>query len=64
MIAASLIAAVVGVVVLGPSVLAIFGGSALSIWPNIFISTVVIAVLLVIAVAGIRLTRGPRWRWG
>ena len=42
MIAASLIAAVAGVVVLAPSVLAIFGGSALSTWPNIFISTAVI----------------------
>ena len=56
MIAASLVAAVAGVVVLGPSVLAIFGASALSTWPNIFISTAVIVVLLVIAVAGIRLT--------
>src|SRR5438309_9547529 len=56
MIAASLIAAVAGVVVLAPSVLAIFGGSVLSVWPNIFISTAVIVVLLVIAVAGIRLT--------
>src|SRR6201984_2523660 len=42
MIAASLIAAVAGVVVLAPSVLAIFGDSALSTWPNIFISTAVI----------------------
>src|SRR5207253_10223037 len=56
MIAASLIAAVAGVAVLAPSVLAIFGGSALSTWPNIFISTAVIVVLMVIAVAGIRLT--------
>ncbi len=56
MIAASLIAAVAGVVVLAPSLLAIVGGSALSTWPNIFISTSVIVVLLVIAVAGIRLT--------
>src|SRR5215471_8315505 len=56
MIAASLIAAVAGVVVLAPSVLAIFGDSALSTWPNIFISTAVIVVLLVIAVVGIRLT--------
>ena len=56
MIAASLVAAVAGVVVLGPSVLAIFGDSALSTWPNIFISTAVIVVLLVIAVVGIRLT--------
>ena len=54
--AAIRLAAVAGVVVLAPSVLAIFGGSALSTWPNIFISTAVIVVLLVIAVAGIRLT--------
>src|ERR1700736_6552269 len=56
MIAGSLFGAIAGVVVLAPSVLAIFGGSALSTWPNIFISTAVIVVLLVIAVAGIRLT--------
>jgi amino acid transporter len=56
MIAGSLVAAVAGVVVLAPSVLAVFGDSALSTWPNIFISTAVIVVLLVIAVAGIRLT--------
>ena len=56
MIAASLIAAVAGVVVLAPSMLAIVGDSALSTWPNIFISTAVIVVLLVIAVVGIRLT--------
>ena len=56
MIAASLVAAVAGVVVLAPSVLAVFGDSALSTWPNIFISTAVIVVLLVIAVVGIRLT--------
>jgi amino acid transporter len=56
MIAASLIAAVSGVVVLAPSVLAIAGVNAVSTWPNIFISTAVIVVLLVIAVVGIRLT--------
>src|SRR5579859_1691936 len=56
MIAASLIAAVSGVVVLGPSVLAIAGVNAASTWPNVIISTAVIVVLLVIAVAGIRLT--------
>jgi amino acid transporter len=56
MIAGSLVAAVAGVVVLAPSVLAIFGDSALSRWPNISISTAVIVVLLVIAVVGIRLT--------
>jgi amino acid transporter len=42
--------------VLGPSVLAIFGASASATWPNIFISTVVIALMLLIAVVGIRLT--------
>jgi amino acid transporter len=56
MIAASLIAAVSGVVVLGPSVLAIAGVNAVSTWPNILISTGVIVVLLIIAVVGIRLT--------
>jgi amino acid transporter len=56
MIAASLIAAVSGVVVLAPSVLAIAGVNAVSTWPNIFISTAVIVVLLLIAVVGIRLT--------
>src|ERR1051326_8304238 len=56
MIAASLVGGIAGVVVLGPSVLAIFGASASATWPNIFISTVVIAVMLLIAVVGIRLT--------
>ena len=56
MIAASLIAAVSGVVVLAPSLLAIAGVNAVSTWPNILISTAVIVILLVIAVAGIRLT--------
>jgi amino acid transporter len=56
MIAASLVGAIAGVVVLGPSVLAIFGDSATSTWPNIFISTLVIGAMLVIAIVGIRLT--------
>jgi amino acid transporter len=56
MIAASLIAAVSGVVVLAPSLLAIAGVNAVSTWPNILISTAVVVILLVIAVAGIRLT--------
>src|SRR5580658_5560177 len=51
MIAASLIAAVSGVVVLGPSVLAIAGVNAVSTWPNIIISTAVIVVLVVIGVS-------------
>src|SRR5260370_18484990 len=54
LIAASLIAAVAGVVVLAPSVLALFGASALSTWPNIFISSAVIVVLLVIAAPRVR----------
>jgi amino acid transporter len=56
MIAASLIAAVSGVVVLAPSLLAIAGVNAVSTWPNILISTAVVVILLIIAVAGIRLT--------
>ncbi len=56
MIAGSLFGAIAGVVVLAPSVLAIFGDSATSTWPNIGISSIVIVVLLVIAIAGIRLT--------
>ncbi len=42
--------------VLAPSVLAVFGSSAVSTWPDIFITTGVIAVMLVIAVIGIRPT--------
>src|SRR6266568_2581972 len=53
MIAGSLFGAIAGVVVLAPSVLAIFGDSATSTWPNIGISSIVIVVLLVIAIAGI-----------
>ncbi len=56
MIAASFIAGASGVVVLAPSVLAIAGVNSVSTWPNIFISTAVIVVLLVIAIVGIRLT--------
>ena len=50
MIAGSLVGAISGVVVLAPSVLAIFNASATSTWPNILISTAVIMVMLVIAV--------------
>jgi amino acid transporter len=56
MMAASFIAGASGVVVLAPSVLAIAGVNSVSTWPNIFISSAVILVLLVIAVLGIRLT--------
>jgi amino acid transporter len=45
-----------GIVVLAPSILAVFGNNAASTWPNIAIATAVIVVMLVIAIAGIRLT--------
>jgi amino acid transporter len=56
MIAAYLIATVSGVAVLGPSVLAVSGASATSTGANLAIATVVTVVMLVIAVAGIRIT--------
>jgi amino acid transporter len=56
MIAGSLVGAISGVVVLSPSVLAIFNATVNSTWPNIFISTAVIVVMLIIAVVGIKIT--------
>src|ERR1700689_3916001 len=56
MIAGSLVGAVSGVVILAPSVLAIFNDSATSTWPNIIIATAVILLVLVVAVVGIRIT--------
>jgi amino acid transporter len=56
MIAGSLVGAISGVVVLAPSVLAIFNIASTSTWPNILISTLVIVVMLVIAVVGIKIT--------
>jgi amino acid transporter len=56
MIAGSLIGSVSGVVVLAPSVLAVFGSNASAKWPNVLIATGVSVVLLVIAIVGIRLT--------
>ena len=56
MIAANILGTVAATVVLAPSVLAVFGASVTSTWPNIVIATAVIAVMLVIAVAGIRPT--------
>jgi amino acid transporter len=56
MIAGSLVGAVSGVVILAPSVLAIFNSPATSTWPNILIATAVILVMLVIAVVGIKIT--------
>jgi amino acid transporter len=56
MIAGNLIGTTASTAVLGPSVLAVAGQNATSTWPNIAISTAVILVMLVIAVAGIKLT--------
>jgi amino acid transporter len=56
MIAANLLGTIAATVVLAPSVLAVFGSSANSKWPNIFIATGVLAVMLVIAIVGIRPT--------
>jgi amino acid transporter len=56
MIAANLVGSIVGAVVRAPSVLAIFGASATSTWPNILIATAVIMIMTVIAVIGIRPT--------
>src|SRR6202050_4715833 len=56
MIAGTLVGAASGVVVLAPSVLAVFGSNSTSTWPNILIATAVILVMVVIAIVGIRLT--------
>ena len=56
MIAGSLVGAISGVVVLAPSVLAIFNATTSSTWPNILISTAVILVMLIIAIVGIKIT--------
>jgi amino acid transporter len=56
MIAAYIIAAVSGVAVLAPSVLAVVGTSSTSTWGNIGIASLVTLAMLVIAVVGIRIT--------
>jgi amino acid transporter len=56
MIAAYIIATVSGVEVLGPSVLAVFGSNSSSVRSNIAIATALGLVMLVIAVAGIKIT--------
>jgi amino acid transporter len=56
MMAGTLIGTLSPVLVLGPSVLAVFGASANSTWPNVAIATGVAGVMLVIAVLGIRPT--------
>ena len=56
MIAGYVLGTLSGVEVLGPSVLDVFGSSADSKWANVAIATAVGLVMLVIAVAGIRIT--------
>ncbi len=56
MLAGCLIGTISVVVVLSPAVLLIFGASANSTWPNIFLSTGVTIVMLAVAVVGIRIT--------
>ncbi|MGO9163766.1 MAG: APC family permease [Streptosporangiaceae bacterium] len=56
MAAGTLIGTLSPVVVLGPSVLAVFGAPTTSTWPNLGIATTIALVMLAIAVAGIRLT--------
>jgi amino acid transporter len=55
MLAGCLTGTISVVVVLSPTVLAVFG-AAVSIWPNILISTAVIVVMATIAAIGIRIT--------
>jgi amino acid transporter len=56
MVTGSLIGTVSGVIVLAPSVLAIFGSSSTNVAANVVIATVLVVVMLLIAVIGIRLT--------
>jgi amino acid transporter len=56
MIAGYVIGTVAEVVVLGPSVLAVFGSSSASSWAYIGIDTALCVTMLVIAIVGIRIT--------
>jgi amino acid transporter len=56
MITGTLIGTLSPVVVIGPSVLAVFGANATGTWPNLLIGTAIALVMLVIAVLGIRIT--------
>jgi amino acid transporter len=56
MLAGCLTGTISVVVVLSPAVLAVFGATAASAWPNILLSTAVIVVMATIAVIGIRIT--------
>jgi amino acid transporter len=56
MIMGGIIGTVSTTVVLGPSVLEVFGSSSTAVTPNILIDTVVIVGMLLIAIIGIRIT--------
>jgi amino acid transporter len=56
MIMGGIIGTVSTTVVLGPSVLAVFGSASTAVAPNLLIDTVVIVGMLVIAIIGIRIT--------
>jgi amino acid transporter len=56
MIMGGIIGTVSTTVVLGPSVLAVFGSTSTAVVPNIAIDTTVVVVMLVIAIVGIRIT--------
>jgi len=56
MIAGYVIGTVAEIVVLGPSVLAVFGSSSADAWASIGIDTALCLIMLAIAVAGIRIT--------
>jgi amino acid transporter len=56
MIMGGIIGTVSTTVVLGPSVLAVFGSASTSVAPNLIIDTTVVLVMLVIAIVGIRVT--------
>jgi len=56
MVAGTLIGTLSPIVVIGPSVLAVFGATTTSTWPNVGIATGVALIMLAIAVVGIRIT--------
>jgi amino acid transporter len=56
MIAGTLIGTLSPIVVIGPSVLAVFGADSTSTWPNLGIGTAIGLIMLLIAVLGIRIT--------
>jgi amino acid transporter len=56
MLAGSVMGTLSPVIVLGPSVLAVFGSTTTSAWPDIFIGTAVVLVMLIVAIVGIKIT--------